>query len=151
MIEARDTRSSAVELRNAVLAAESSQRGFIVTGNEIYLAPYDSAKAKRNASSTRSSARSSATRDSEAMLRAPLHRVAEKIAEMDQTIALKNDRATTKRSRCSRTNRGKSLMDEANVFLSGIIQSADERLTAGVGEQRANASCCAGFRSSAAS
>ena len=45
VIEARDTRGSAVELRNAVQAAESSQRGFLVTGNEIYLAPYDSAKA----------------------------------------------------------------------------------------------------------
>ena len=30
-------------------------------------------------------------------------------------------------------------MDEANVFLSGIISAADERLTAGVSEQRANA------------
>ena len=44
-IEARDTRGSAVELRNAVQTAESSQRGFLVTGNEIYLAPYGSAKA----------------------------------------------------------------------------------------------------------
>ena len=40
VIEARDTRGSAVELRNAVQTAESSQRGFLVTGNEIYLAPY---------------------------------------------------------------------------------------------------------------
>ena len=30
-------------------------------------------------------------------------------------------------------------MDEANVFLSGIILYADERLTTGVSEQRANA------------
>ena len=45
VIEARDTRGSAVELRNALQTAESSQRGFLVTGNEIYLAPYDSAKA----------------------------------------------------------------------------------------------------------
>ena len=44
-IEARDTREAAVELRSAVQTAESSQRGFVVTGNEIYLAPYDSAKA----------------------------------------------------------------------------------------------------------
>ena len=49
VIEARDTRSAAVELRNAVQTAESSQRGFIVTGNEIYLAPYDSAKTRRRA------------------------------------------------------------------------------------------------------
>ncbi|MBV9557585.1 MAG: CHASE3 domain-containing protein, partial [Pseudolabrys sp.] len=46
VIEARDTRGAAVELRNALLAAESSQRGYIVTGNEIYLAPFDSAKAQ---------------------------------------------------------------------------------------------------------
>jgi hypothetical protein len=45
VIEARDTRTSAVELRSAMQTAESSQRGFIVTGNEIYLAPFDSAKA----------------------------------------------------------------------------------------------------------
>ena len=44
MIEARDARGAAVELRNAVQTAESSQRGFLFTGNEIYLAPYDTAK-----------------------------------------------------------------------------------------------------------
>ena len=36
-ISARDTRVAAVELRNSMLTAESSQRGFIITGNEIYL------------------------------------------------------------------------------------------------------------------
>ena len=44
VIAARDTRGSAVDLRNAVLTAELSQRGFLFTGNEIYLAPYDTAK-----------------------------------------------------------------------------------------------------------
>src|ERR1700709_1117020 len=41
---ARDIRISAVELRSALQSAESSQRGFLVGGNEIYLAPYNSAK-----------------------------------------------------------------------------------------------------------
>ena len=45
---ARDTRFAAVELRNSMLTAESSQRGFIITGNEIYFAPYQSAKAQAN-------------------------------------------------------------------------------------------------------
>src|ERR1700709_2086135 len=44
VIEARDARGSAVDVRNAVQTAESSQRGFLFTGNEIYLAPYDTAK-----------------------------------------------------------------------------------------------------------
>src|SRR6187551_361455 len=45
VIEARDARGAAVDLRNAVQTAESGQRGFLFTGNEIYLAPYDTAKA----------------------------------------------------------------------------------------------------------
>src|SRR5688500_15678502 len=44
-VEARITRGAAVELRDAIRTAESSQRGYLFTGNEIYLAPYDSAKA----------------------------------------------------------------------------------------------------------
>jgi len=43
-ISARDTRIAAVESRNAMLTAEASQRGFLLTGNEIYLAPYQPAK-----------------------------------------------------------------------------------------------------------
>jgi CHASE3 domain sensor protein len=40
----RDAQMAAVELRSALQSAESSQRGFLIGGNEIYLAPYDSAK-----------------------------------------------------------------------------------------------------------
>src|SRR6185295_2708565 len=45
VLAARNARSAAAELRHALTSAESSQRGFIFTGNEIYLAPYDTAKA----------------------------------------------------------------------------------------------------------
>ena len=43
------------------------------------------------------------------------------------------------RLRRIRTNRGKALMDEANIFFAGIISATDERLTTGVAEQKANA------------
>ena len=42
--QVRETRISAVELRSAMQNAESSQRGFLVGGNEIYLAPYGNAR-----------------------------------------------------------------------------------------------------------
>ena len=42
----RDTRIAAVELRDALRTANCSQRGYLLTGNEIYLAPYDTAKAR---------------------------------------------------------------------------------------------------------
>ena len=39
VVEARDVRIAAVELRSAIQSAESSQRGYLLSGNEIYLAP----------------------------------------------------------------------------------------------------------------
>ncbi len=139
VIGARDTRGAAVELRNAVLSAESSERGFMVTGNEIYLAPYDTAKtmAQRQLASL------------EQLLApfpesaVPVSRlstiVADKFKEMDQTVTLRRARHEEEALALFRSNRGKALMDEANVFFSGIIRQADARLTAGVEEQRVNA------------
>ena len=65
------------------------------------------------------------------MLRRLTTVVGDKFSEMDQTIALKSDRRDAEALALLRTNRGKALMDEANVFLSGIIRAADERLTTG--------------------
>ena len=63
----------------------------------------------------------------------------EKFAEMDQSIALKRDYRDADALALVRTNRGKALMDEANIFFAGIISATDERLTTGVAEQKANA------------
>ena len=63
----------------------------------------------------------------------------EKFAEMDLTIAMKRDYHDADALARVRTNRGKALMDEANVFFSGIISATDERLTTVVAEQKANA------------
>jgi two-component sensor histidine kinase len=139
VIEARETRGAAVELRDAMRTAESSQRGYVLTGNEIYLAPFDSAKTAAQRHLETLSRRLASEDERGPMLRRLTAVIAEKIDEMDETIALKSGRKDAEALALIRTNRGKALMDEANVFLSGIILSADERLTAGVGEQRANA------------
>jgi CHASE3 domain sensor protein len=138
-IAARDIRGAAVELRDALRTAESSERGYVFTGNEIYLAPYDAAKVQ-------------AQRQLEALKRLlpgdpTTARVfgrldvvtTDKISEMDQTIQLKKDRRDADTLALFRSNRGKALMDEANLFLASIVQSADERLISDVAEQRANA------------
>lgn len=139
VIQARTARGSAVELRDAIRTAESSQRGYLYTGNEIYLAPYDSAK-----TAARGQLESLITILAPYQVSAPMIRrlttvVEEKIDEMDQTISLKNEGKDAEALALIRSNRGKFSMDEANVFLYGIILAADERLTNGVSEQRANA------------
>ena len=50
LIEVRDTRGSAVELRNAVQSAESSQRGYLVTGTRSTLPHTETPKRPRNGS-----------------------------------------------------------------------------------------------------
>jgi CHASE3 domain sensor protein len=116
----RELRLSAVELRDALLTAESGQRGFLFSGNEIYLGPFDSAKA---------AARREAGELERDLLRYPqlqpmisqLGRLVEtKIAEMEDTIAFKragNDQQTMD---LFLSNRGKALMDQTNVFVIGL-------------------------------
>jgi two-component sensor histidine kinase len=137
-ISARDIRVAAVELRNAMQTAEAGQRGFMLTGNEIYLAPYQAAKiqAQRHLSALQ------ALLSPSSGIEAPLSRLETlldaKFAELDRTIALKRDKRDEEALVIFRTNSGKALTDEANVFFAGIIGRADDTLTSGVAEQRAN-------------
>jgi len=137
-ISARDTRAAAVELRNALLTAESSERGYLLTGSEIYLAPYNGSRAAaRLKVSVLQAASNNARAIEQTRLLAEI--VDKKFLHTDRVIELKRDRRDTDALALVRTNRAKSLMDEANVFLSGIIAAADERQTATSIEQSENA------------
>lgn len=138
VIAARDTRTAAVELRNALLTAETSQRGFVYNGNEIYLAPYDTAKTLALRRYDRLRLLLAGDMASTAQLDRLKAIMAEKFAEMDNTIAYKRQRQDDDVAAIFNSNRGKALMDEANVFLTGIMLGADDRLTASVAEQKAN-------------
>jgi signal transduction histidine kinase len=139
VIEARDTRAAAVDLRNAVQTAESSQRGFLFTGNEIYLAPFDTAKTLAQRQLEALNRMLAPYKGGDISIQRLTTIITDKFNEMDQSIALKRNRQDAEALGLVRTNRGKALMDEANVFVAGIIRKADDRLTTGVSEQRANA------------
>jgi len=138
-IAARDTRGAAVELRSAVQTAESSQRGFMVGGNEIYLAPYDTAKSQSQRQLDALKILVAGDPQGLAQIQRLQELVADKFSETDQTITLKRAGHDAEALALFQTNKGKALMDEANVFITGIVRQADDRLTAGVEEQRGNA------------
>lgn len=138
-ISTRDQRTAAVELRNAVLAAESSQRGFIFSGNEVYLAPFDTAVAQALRWLDALENTVDIYPDSARLVDRLRTLTTEMLADMQTLIQLKRDRRNAEVLALFRTNRGKAMMDEANVFFSGLIFAADDRLTRGVTEQRANA------------
>lgn len=137
-IAARDIRAASVELRYALQTAESSQRGYILTGNQIYLAPYSTAKTLTNRQVEVLDGLLKQRSDTQPAMARLQEVIAEKVGEMDNTIGLKRDRRDADAISVFRTNHGKALMDEANVFLSSFIRNADERLTTGAAEQREN-------------
>jgi two-component sensor histidine kinase len=139
VFKARITRTSAVELRSAVQTAESSQRGYLLTGNEIYLAPFDTAKGLIEQNLDRLKQSLAPYPETAPMLQRLSVLIADKLAEMEQTVLLKNDRRDEEALAMLRTNRGKALTDEINVFLTGAIRGAEERLAIGIDEQRNNA------------
>ena len=138
-IVARNVGAAASELRHAIQTAETSQRGYIVTGNQIYLAPFRTAKTLAGQKLDQLEK----TLNGFPGAGPPLERLkvvtAQKLAEMDESVTLKRDRRDDAALAVMRTNRGKALMDEANVFLTSFIRNADERLTEELREQKRNA------------
>lgn len=137
--ELRQTRMAAVDLRDALRIAESSQRGYLLTGNEIYLAPLDNAETIVERQLQELENKLSIPNTENQVVKRLKSVVIEKLQELDRTVRLKSDRKDAEALTIIGSNRGKSLMDEANVFLFGIILDADERLIAGESELRANA------------
>ena len=136
----RATRVAAVELRDHLRTAESSQRGFLLTGNQIYLAPYDTAKTRARQELDNLSRMIAPDAPNRAMLPKLSETVGEKIAEMDNSIARKSAGRDADAMALLQRNRGKTLMDEINVFLYGAILTADENSTLNIAEQQRNAS-----------
>lgn len=137
--KARDVQASAVELGNALRTAESSQRGYLLTGNLIYLAPFNGAKGV--ATNQFEKLRRQSARFAEV---APLvdkldALVSEKFDEMGATIAAKSSGRSDEALAITSTNKGKRLLDEANIFLTGIAEIADKRLSESRADQRASA------------
>ena len=136
----RSIRIVAVDLRDHLRTAESSQRGFLLTGNEIYLAPYDSAKTRARQELDDLDRMIAPDAPNRAMLPRLSEAAGEKIAEMDNSVALKSAGRDADAMALLQSNRGKTLMDEINVFLYGAVLTADESSTQSSAEQQRNAS-----------
>ncbi|HEY8570906.1 CHASE3 domain-containing protein [Phenylobacterium sp.] len=135
----RDTRIASVELRDSLRTAESSQRGYLLTGNEIYLAPYDTAKARARQQMSDLERFLASAPQPPPFLPRLREAVDEKLGEMDESIALKRAGSDFDALSIIRSNRGKALMDEINVFLYGAMLDADEKSTSFEVEQQHNA------------
>ena len=136
VVEARDARTTTVDLRTALQDAETGQRGFIITADEVYLEPYNTALdhigqrledlAEVLAPYPQADAPMDVLRDD----------IAFKLAEMAQTIALVRGGQQESAAAVVQTDAGKAAMDRSRLFFDALIRAADERLTVGVADQR---------------
>ena len=132
----RSLRTAATDLRNNMQAAESSQRGYLYTGNEIYLAPYSVAKSQLQKQLLNVQSRLTVYPELAAAA-AKLSAVIQlKNKEMDDSIEFKKNGDDAMALNLVQSNRGKALMDQANVFISGIIRATEQRLLLGVAQQQ---------------
>ena len=136
----RSIRIVAVELRDHLRTAESSQRGYLLTGNQIYLAPYDTAKSRALQEIDDLNGMIAPDAPNRAMLPRLSEAVGQKIADMDSSIALKSAGRDAEALALLQRHRGKALMDEINVFLYGAILLADENSALMSAEQQRNVS-----------
>ena len=133
---AREIRATATRLDSALRSAESSQRGYLITGNQIYLAPFATAKDAAKRAMADLKQRLGPEEAAKPAIQRLDALVTEKVQEMDQTVQLHRDQMRDEAMEIMRSNRGKALMDEADVFLSAIIRTAEDRLSAAVRQQQ---------------
>ena len=137
---ARATSEAAVSLADGLQSAESSQRGYVLSNNPIYLAPYATAKVEVLRQQRILEAALKNDADSAPRL-AKLSQILDaKFAEMDDSIRLKRTGQDAEVAALVRTNKGKALMDEARIFISSITRATDRQLTRAIAEQKQNLS-----------
>lgn len=135
---ARATSEAAVSLAAGLQASESSQRGYILTNNPIYLAPYANAKAEVLRQQRILDAALNADAASAVRLAKLTEILNAKFDEMDDSIALQRLGKTAEVVALVRTNNGKALMDEARIFVSSITRATDRQLTMAIAVQKQN-------------
>jgi two-component sensor histidine kinase/CHASE3 domain sensor protein len=131
-------RSHALLIRDAVLTAESSQRGYVLTSNEIYLAPYENAKLVARNELLLLSRDIAPTGRFQRMMPRLAELVDQRLRDLDGVIEVKTASGLSAALASIATNQGKALMDEVQVFLSAIVLEAEDSLAAGLREQTAN-------------
>ena len=137
---ARQQRGAIIDLRGEVQDAETGQRGYLLTSNQDYLAPYLSASAKFPGQLNRVRSLLAADPDTKGDVDRLASVLTDKMAELDRTIELdragKHDEAIA----IVKTNLGRNLMDEARGIFTRLIDVAEARVTDTLERQKLNIS-----------
>jgi signal transduction histidine kinase len=137
--DARTMRGTAAEILETALNAETSQRGYLLTGEDRYLAPYEAARtslpglvANFVKLSENHPARVAAAARVQGLTQA-------KLAELRQTIDLVKAGNRERALEVVRTDRGKNRMDELRSVLDTLISAEETEVADGLTSLKSDA------------
>jgi PAS domain S-box-containing protein len=134
----RELRQQSANLLSALKDAETGQRGFLLTGRERYLDPYDKAVSLIPELLARLDALN-ASGSGQAVDLVRLERLTSaKLAELEYSIRLRRSGREGEVRMLLGSDEGKTLMDEIRVICEGLAQTAEARLASSVAAQNAS-------------
>ncbi|MBW8901240.1 MAG: diguanylate cyclase [Massilia sp.] len=117
------------DILNSVRDAETAQRGFVITGNDAFIAPYE--QARRTLPPALHAAKDMARTDTERTMIWRIARLVDlKMAELDETIALRRRAGFAATERVVSSMRGKQYMDDLRQIMAAGDARANARLDA---------------------
>ncbi|KAK0350728.1 hypothetical protein LTR94_027825, partial [Friedmanniomyces endolithicus] len=118
LARALEARVRIEQLQALLIQAETGQRGFLLTGDETYLVPYDSARTRLgSATAGLADQLEGSVRQSHRLSRLTIL-ADEKLKELGQTIALRRAGDTSGALAVVDTGRGKTLMEQMQLLIS---------------------------------
>jgi len=132
----RVARSATVNLRNALQDAETGQRGYLLTQEESYLAPYEAALPTIPEFLDRLEEVMAPYPEADGVALMLRNNTAIKLEEMAETIELTRAGRHDEALVLVRTDRGKEAMDQSRAMFTAIIEAADARTVTGLENQR---------------
>ncbi|WMT87389.1 CHASE3 domain-containing protein [Pelagibacterium sp. 26DY04] len=136
VVQAREARGAAVELRNLLQDAQSGQRGYLLTLDPSYLEPYEAAVGAIEGAYNRLVASLAAFPQTEEPLQALSSDIDTKRTELARTIELAGAGELGQAIAIVRTDAGEAIMSRIRQVLDSVIETSDMRIFNGVIEQR---------------
>ncbi len=129
VLEAHDARLDIQRLLYQIQNVETGQRGFLLTGDETYLAPYDATRPSIDSCLTRLRALTAGDPELQPRVSRIEIAVRAKLAEMGETIALTRAGDREGAVALVETGRGKELMDEIRSGIAALDEGEQRLLT----------------------
>jgi CHASE3 domain sensor protein len=133
---ARQERSAIVDLRNMLDDTETGQRGYLLTGEQPYLAPYSGAVRLIPAQIDKLRQLTSDDTVQVETLAKLLPAISSKLAELRETIDQFDSGRRDEALALVKASRGKEAMDQARQYFGTMLERAESNLTGAVREEQ---------------